>query len=190
MISDKNRSGWFGASDCSYIMGNWKTKTFQNWWLIKLGLDSRNFATRAMNAGTYYERAVLDYVEAPRRDYQILIPEYSLRINYDGDGPGQIDEVKTHKAEKQFKVSKAYWQQMQVQMFGKLREESAVPCATIHAYGLIDTDYINYFNPIDPRRLTHHHITYDRCFIAGYLQRLTYLKECLEKGVFPKEGAL
>ena len=63
MISDNDRSGWFGASDTKYIMGNWNTKTFQNWWLTKLGISTSNFRNTAMNAGTYYEHAILDALE-------------------------------------------------------------------------------------------------------------------------------
>jgi hypothetical protein len=190
VIQDSDRSGWFGASDTSYIMGRWGTKTFRTWWLTKLGLNTSNFTTRAMNAGTYYERAVLDAVGAPRRDHQILIPEYSLRINLDGDGPERVDEVKTHKAEKPFKATKAYWQQVQVQCYGKLREEGTVPRATIHAYGLTEEDYKNFFNPIDLDRLTHHPIEYDPDFIVGYLGRVEYLHGCLRKGVFPDENCI
>jgi hypothetical protein len=116
MIADQDRSGWFGASDTATIMGNWSTKTFAKWWAQKLGIDTSHFTSVAMNAGTYYEGAVLDYIKAPRRDHQILIPELCLRVNLDGDGPRQIYEVKTHGAAKEFKVSKAYWQQVQEQM--------------------------------------------------------------------------
>ena len=37
MIHNHDRSGWFGASDTSTIMGNWATETFRKWWLEKLG---------------------------------------------------------------------------------------------------------------------------------------------------------
>ena len=40
MIADQDRSGWFGASDTSYVMGNWHTKTFKDWWLKKMGLNT------------------------------------------------------------------------------------------------------------------------------------------------------
>lgn len=89
MIREQDRSGWFGASDTATIMRSWNTKTFQTWWMTKLGIGSGHFTTTAMNAGTYYERTILDYVGAKRRDHQILIPEYSLRINLDGDGPSK-----------------------------------------------------------------------------------------------------
>ena len=32
MIADHDRSGWIGASDTAFVIGNWKTKTWENWW--------------------------------------------------------------------------------------------------------------------------------------------------------------
>jgi hypothetical protein len=188
MIQSQDRSGWFGASDTSFIMGNWKTKTFKNWWMTKLGLNTNHFTTVAMNAGTYYEHAILDVIGSARKDYQILIPEYRLRINYDGDDFGRVDEVKTYKYEKGFKVSKGYWQQAQVQMFGKLKTEKAIPTHKIWAYGLVEDDYKNFFNPIDRERLKDYPIEYDAEFIEDFLVRIKYLKDCLERGVFPDES--
>lgn len=188
MIDSQDRSGWFGASDTQFIMGNWKTKTFKNWWLKKLGIDTSHFTSVAMNAGTYYEHAILDVIGVPRKDHQIIIPEYRLRINLDGDGIGRLDEIKTYKFENGFKVSKAYWQQVQVQMFGKLTEEKVLPKTNLWAYGLLDEDYKNFFNAIDPERLKAHPIEYDGEFVGQYLVRVIYLKDCLERGVFPDES--
>lgn len=188
MIADQDRSGWFGASDTAMIMGNWKTKTFQKWWMQKLGVNNSRFTTRAMNAGTYYEHAILDAIGAPRKDHQILMPGLKLRVNLDGDSTtGDIWEVKTHKAEKLFKVTKAYWQQVQVQMFAKSQVERVWPRAKIVSYGLTDAEYKNFFLEIDPSRLKEHPIEYDPAFIEQYLIRLTYLRDCLEKGVMPRE---
>lgn len=185
MIQSQDRSGWFGASDTSYIVGNWHTKSFQAWWLKKLGLDTRHYTTRAMLAGTYYEHAVLGHVGAPRRDHQILLPELLLRVNLDGDGPGHIWEVKTHRADKPFKVTKAYWQQVQVQMFAKREEEGILPEAEIVSYGLLPEDYANFFNGIDEARVGRHPIGYDPAFIRLYLDKLAVLRDCLIRGVFP-----
>ena len=188
MIASQDRSGWFGASDTQFIMGNWKTKTFKNWWLKKLGIDTSHFTSVAMNAGSYYEHAILDVIGVPRKDHQIIIPEYRLRINLDGDGEGRVDEIKTYAYEKGFKVSKAYWQQVQVQMFGKLTEEKVLPKANIWAYGLREEDYKNFFNPVDVDRLKAYPIEYDRAFIGKFLIRVKYLADCLERGVFPDEN--
>ena len=189
MITEQDRSGWFGASDTAYIMGNWTTKTFQKWWLQKLGIDSSHYASRAMNAGTYYEHAILEHIGAERKDHQITIPALLLRVNLDGDAVGKICEVKTHRADKPFRVTKAYWQQVQIQIFAKIHEESSVPVAEIVSYGLVEHDYRNFFNPIAPDRVAHHPVAFDPGFIEGYLPRLRYLGECLQEGVFPHDGA-
>ncbi len=188
MIADQDRSGWFGASDTATIMGNWKTKTFGKWWGVKLGIDTSHFTNTAMLAGTYYEHAILDHIGAERRDHQILLPELSLRVNLDGDAPGRIYEVKTHSADKEFKVSKAYNQQAQVQMFAKQREEGCLPAAEIVAYGLTEDDYRNFFNPIDSDRLKRYPVGYDEAFIRQYLRRLEYLAGCLRDGRWPDEA--
>lgn len=166
-------------------MGNWNTKTFENWWMTKLGINANNFQNASMLAGTYYEHAILDVIGSPRKDHQIIIPQYKLRINYDGDGTRRIDEVKTYAYEKRFAVSKGYWQQVQVQMFGKLWEEGETPEAKIWAYGLLPDDYKNFFNPIDRDRLKDYPIEIDHLFITSYLDRILYLAGCLEKGVMP-----
>ena len=188
MIGSQDRCGWFGASDTSYIMGNWKTKSFQNWWLTKLGITTNDYRNVAMNAGTYYEHAILDVIRVPRKDHQIIIPEYRLRVNLDGDGIGRLDEVKTYNLEKGFTVSKKYWQQVQVQIFAKRCEEFDCPVTNIWAYGLKAEDYKNFFNPIDRERLTPYPIEEDTKFINEYLPRVSYLKKCLEKGVMPNEA--
>lgn len=186
MIADQDRSGWFGASDTAYVMGNWKTKSFQSWWMQKLGVDSRHYTSIAMNAGTYYEHAILKHIGVPRMDHQIILPELKLRVNLDGDGPGQIWEVKTHKAEKPFRVSKAYKQQVQVQMYAKLINEGVLPQAEIVSYGLLEKeDYKNFFNEIDPDRVERHAIPYSEAFIQEYLERLSILRDCLIRGVLP-----
>jgi hypothetical protein len=45
MIKNQDRSKWFGASDTSMIMGNWQTKTFNDWWMVKLGITTNNVKT-------------------------------------------------------------------------------------------------------------------------------------------------
>jgi hypothetical protein len=178
MISDKDRSGWFGASDTAMIMGNWTTATFKKWWLEKLGLHTNTISTKAMKAGTQYEHKILDTIPNVIKDRQILIPELRLRVNLDGE-TDIIHEVKTHK-EPVFKVSKRYREQVIVQMY------AAQKPAEIVAYRLTENDYLNYFKEIDLDRITHHPIEYDEEFISRYLPRLKYLAECLEKGVMPK----
>lgn len=190
MIADHDRSKWFGASDTYSIMGNWETKTFRNWWAAKLGIRTSNYATVAMNAGTYYEHAILAAIGAPRTDHQIIIPELSLRVNLDGDGPGEIYEVKTYKADTTFKVKKQYWQQVQVQIYAKMKEDNTeiLPTATVVSYGLFPEDYKNFFLPVDNARIGFHEVEYDPDFVDMYLNRLRYLKKCLDDRRWPHES--
>lgn len=180
MITDKDRSYWFGASDTSKIMGNYDTKTFKKWWLEKLGLRRSTFESKAMKTGTHYEHKILDTIPNIKKDRQIFICCLRLRVNLDGETEDTIYEVKTHISDT-FKLVKSYRQQVQVQMFatGKRR-------AYIVAYKLTESDYKNYFNKIDLERITYHQINYDEDFINEYLEKLKYLCECLRKGKMPK----
>lgn len=181
MITNKDRSGWFGASDTAMIMGNTQTATFKKWWLEKTGLRTSTLSTKAMKVGTEYEHKILETIPNVKMDRQILIPELHLRVNLDGEDENTIYEVKTHMIDKPFKVPKNYREQVLVQMFG-----TGIKTAYIASYGLTDGDYKNYFNEIDAERIQYHKIDYDEEFISKYLERLKYLCECLEKGVMPK----
>lgn len=183
MITSKDRSGYFGASDTKYITGNWKTKSFEKWWLEKLGLHQNNFTNDAMLAGTNYEHKILDALEIPglEKDKQIIVNR--LRVNLDGNTAAKIYEVKTYNYERGFDVPKSYVEQVQAQMYG-----SGIKSACIVAYGLIKEDYENYFNEIDKTRLSFHEIEYNAEFIKEiYEPRLKYLEYCLINGLMPKE---
>ena len=181
MIQSQDRSYYIGASDTSMVVGNWKIKTFENWWLEKLGLNKNNFSTEATKAGNNYEHKILDSLEIENleKDKQIIIDR--LRVNLDGNTDTCIYEVKTHKSEKEFKVSKQYWRQAQVEMYA-----SKIYKLFIVAYALEEQDYNNYFNEIDKNRLQLIPIEYDDEFIKNeYIPKLQILSECLKKGVFP-----
>ena len=181
MIKNKDRSMWFGASDTDYIIGNWTTKSFTNWWLIKLGVHRSNFESVSMNAGTHKEHQILEHIGVTETDKQIILPELKLRVNLDGNTEDTIYEVKTYSAEKEFKCPIKYKRQVWVQMFA-----SELRKAYIVAYGLKNEDYNNYFLPIDNERLNMIPIEYNEDFIVTtYLPRLIYLADCLERGVFP-----
>lgn len=181
MISDHDRSGWFGASDVRYIMGNRKTKSFENWWAVKLGLTSNNFTNTAMQAGTMYEHSILEFCNVPEMDKQILIPELLLRVNLDGNDDETDFEVKTYKYEKGFTVPKHYEQQVNVQMFA-----SKLKKGVILAYGLVEEDYRNFFRPIDKTRLSRHRVEYNGMWIEKeFLPKLKYYAELLKEGRWP-----
>lgn len=163
------------------VVGNWETKTFEKWWLEKLGLNKNDIKTEAMQTGTNYEHKILDSLEIENleKDKQIIIDR--LRINLDGNTDTCIYEVKTHNIEKEFKVSKQYWRQAQVEMFA-----SNIHKLYIVAYGLQENDYKNYFNEIDKDRIKLLQVEYDEKFITEeYIPKLEILTRCLKEGVFP-----
>ena len=56
MIQSQDRSYYIGCSDTSMVVGNWNTKTFEKWWLEKLGINKNNLSNDAIKAGNiYYE---------------------------------------------------------------------------------------------------------------------------------------
>lgn len=182
MIWNNDRSYYIGASDTSYVVGNWETKSFSKWYGTKLGIYSNYFSNEAMQAGTAYEHKILDSMKVPglEKDKQIII--YRLRVNLDGNTDSRIYEVKTYRFDKGFRVSKSYREQVIVEMYA-----SNIKNACIVAYGLTEYDYRNFYNDIDHNRISFHEIKYDVGFINNiYLPRLEYLSECLDRGVFPK----
>lgn len=182
MIADKDRSGWFGASDTAFILGNRNTATFEKWWMQKLGLNRDHFENRYTAAGTHYEHRILESLGIPMEtDRQFLIEDLRLRVNLDGNTDDTIFECKTYGFEKGFRMPKKYLWQVQVQMFA-----TGFRKANIVSYGLTEKDYDNFFNPIDPERRSTHPVAYDEGWVCGvYLPRLTYLARCLREGRFP-----
>ena len=182
MIQSQDRSEYIGASDTSMVVGNWNTKTFERWWLEKIGIYKNNLSNEAIKAGNNYEHKILDDLEIEdlQKDNQIIIDR--LRVNLDGNTDTCIYEVKTHKNEKEFKVSKQYWRQAQIEMYA-----SGIKKLYIVAYGLVEKDYINYFNSIDKSRIEMFEIKYDEKFIQEeYIPRLKYLTKCLKEGRYPR----
>lgn len=181
MISDKSRADWFGASDVNRIIGSYDTKTFEKWWLEKLGYRRNEFINEAMAAGTHYEHRILRYLNILEMDKQIKLPELRLRVNLDGNTNDTIYEVKTYKLEKGFKVPISYKRQVWVQLYA-----SGMKNAFIAAYGLTDADYRNFFNKIDGDRLQLIPIERNDEWINNmFLPRLKYLCWCLNKGMYP-----
>lgn len=182
MIADKDRSEFFGASDTEKIVGNYKTATFEKWWMQKIGINRDHFDNKYTLAGTHYEHRILESLGIPMEfDKQIILEDLRLRVNLDGNDTNTIYECKTYKYEKGFKLPKKYIQQVQVQMFA-----SGLRKAKIIAYGLTEEDYDNFFRPIDPDRRSEFIIEYDEKWINEvYLPKLTYLAECLKGGRFP-----
>ncbi len=183
MRHNPDRSGWFGASDTNFVVTkNRDTKSFYYWWLEKLDLHKNEFTSKAMAAGTAWEHKILDAVDPTiRKDHQIVIEKYRLRVNYDGDKNGTIYEVKTHSQDKEFKVTTRYWRQAQVEMYAMKTTN-----LYIVAYGLIPEEYDNYFLPVDDKRIKFYRVEYDKQWIQNkYLPNLKDLCRALRKGRFP-----
>ena len=184
MITNHDRSGWIGASDTAYVIGNWKTKTWANWWMQKIGINTDHFDNKYTLAGTNWEHRILDSLHLPNleKDKQIIIEDLRLRVNLDGNTPFRIKEVKTYQWEKGWKKTpKKYIDQVEVQMFASNIHE-----ADIVAYGLEPADYDNFLRDLDPRRLQEIPVIYDLNWLdAVYLPKLRILAECLKRGVFP-----
>ena len=184
MIQNHDRSGYIGASDTAYVIGNWKTKTWEKWWMQKLGINRDHFDNKYTIAGTNWEHRILDSLHLPNleKDKQFIIEDLKLRVNLDGNQPDRIHEVKTYQWAKGWKKTpKKYIDQVQVQMFG-----SKIFGADIVAYGLEEADYNNFLRDIDPGRLQQIDVPYDQKWIETvYLPKLRILADCLKRGVFP-----
>lgn len=183
MISNHDRSGYIGASDTKYVVGNWKTQTFANWWLKKQGIDTSHFDNKYTLAGTNYEHKIVDSlnIENVEKDKQII--QGRLRVNLDANTKDKIYEIKTYQYEKGFDLNKHkdYVQQVQVQMYA-----SGIHKAEIVAYGLETKDYDNYFNSIDSERISRYEIPYDEKWINEvYLPKFKIIEKCLIEGRFP-----
>lgn len=183
MIASQDRSGYIGASDVQYVIGNWKTKTWEKWWMQKLGINQDHFDNRFTVAGTNWEHRILLSLQLPELelDRQFIIEDLRLRVNLDGNTPNRIKECKTYQWAKGFKCPQKYKNQVQVQMFG-----SKIFGADIVAYGLQEADYDNFLRDLDPARLQQIPVEYDPQWIETvYLPKHRILAECLKMGVFP-----
>ena len=192
MIASNDRSGYIGASDVQFVIGNWKTKTWENWWMQKLGINTDHFDNRYTIAGTNWEHRILDSLRLPdlEMDKQIILDDLLLRVNLDGNTPFRIKEVKTYKWDGKSNDAKwlnyaqcptKYWRQVQVQMFG-----SKIFGADIVAYGMEEADYDNFLREIDPQRRQEIPVEYDPKWVETvYLPKHMILADCLKRGVFP-----
>ena len=186
MIASQDRSGYFGASDNAYVIGNWKTKTWLNWWMQKLAINNDHFDNVYTLAGTHFEHRILESLGIQMElDKQYINEDLRLRVNLDGNTDDCIYECKTTKDDiTEFKMPKKYINQVQVQMFG-----SGIRKANIVVYQLVEEDYENFFRPIEPKRRRVFPIPYDEKWIQTvYLPKHLILRDCLVKGVLPNEA--
>ena len=126
-------------------------------------------------AGNKYEHRILKAIsEEITLDRQIIIEKLKLRVNYDGDLDGTIYEVKTHKAEKDFEISKQYWRQAQVEMYAykTMEKELELPPLKklyIVSYPLYPDEYYTHREDIsiDMKRVKFNPVKYDKQFVKG-----------------------
>ena len=182
MISSHDRSGYFGASDVGYIVGNWNTKKWLDWWKIKTGISRNDFSTIYTTAGTYWEHRLLEFINCPEMDKQVILEDLKLRVNLDGNSENTIYEVKTYIAEKGYKPPKKHIEQVWVQMYATGYRQ-----AYIVSYGLTKEDYKNFFRDIDKTRLKLHKVDYNAEWVLNvFLPRLTELASHLKNGTLPR----
>ena len=183
MISDHDRSYYIGASDTKFVMGNWNTQTFRNWWNIKMGFYSSEMDNIYLRTGSLYEPRILDYLEVEERDRQIILSR--LRVNLDGERGDSVIEVKTYGWKPNWKPPKEYLNQVQVELFATNKQTG-----WIVAYGVTEEDYeaaeLGFALPIEDDRISTFMVNRDDKWIEEeYLPRLWYLAECLEEEKLP-----
>lgn len=185
MLKNLDRSKWIGGSETHYIMGNWSTKTFMQYWLLKLGIQDNKFSNVYTMAGNAYERRIAQSLGLKMKfDRCVKISKLRLRVNLDSETKDCIYEIKTHKAiEKQWQPPINYWQQCQVQMFATGKHK----CKLV-AYPMEEENYDNFFLEVDKNKVEVFEIVYDEHWIqTEYLPRLVYLAECLKKRKTPNK---
>ena len=182
----KSRIGVFGASDTHYIMGNWNTTTFLNWWQTKLGTKVNDFRNVYTLAGTYKEHLLADWYEKNyncklTRDRKVKVWGTKLVVNLDSETKDTVVEIKTYKqTDKVWEVPKNYWMQVQVQEYATKKK------GKILAYAMKEEDYNNFYLPIEAERVSEHDIEFDKVWVeTEYLPREKYLEWCLNKRKTP-----
>lgn len=207
MIESQDRSLWFGASDCRYIMSdNCDTKTWKNWWAIKLGLAQNDFTGNIYtSAGNRYEHPISEALNVTELDGTLYVPKYRLRVNYDGWKDGLICEIKTFRCDKEFPYEESpknnYWRQCQVEMYCYMNcvqnttlppylppiatDRKGKPYMLIVGYSLNPEEYYSDAEPIvDINKLDVRQVFYDRKWIKScYLPKLKKLARQLKKGI-------
>lgn len=187
MITNKDRSKWFGASDTSRIFGNYNTDTFRLWWLVKLGVTQNNYSNQYMDVGNILEIPIINKIKAITGEKiklgkrPLYIRKYRLRANLDGYTRHKVIEIKTTKEMFQ-KVPLSYWRQCQVLMFATKKHK-----CELWAYEVSDEEYqAPYFAEIDGSRLRKFVIEYDENWIkTKYIPRIKYLARCLKGRKYP-----
>lgn len=183
MISDNDRSYWFGASDSYKIINpNHNTQTWQKWWRVKQGIEEPDFVGNIYTeAGTRFEHPILDaFDKSINKDRQLFLEDLRLRVNYDGDKDGIIYEVKTHKADKPFEITPYIEAQVQTEMYVYQEVVGDFKKLYILSYGLTEEDYQTDDPVVDADRIKVHKVKYKRGHIKNFIKCLRPLVEELD----------
>ena len=182
MISTSSRIGYLGASDTHFVMGNWETDTFAKFWRQKQGLDTSSFKSIYTETGNAFEHKIAETLGIADVDRTVFVDGIRVRVNLDGTMDGENIEIKTYKKRPNWRPSKDYRQQVQVEMWADSK-----PSTLLIAYALEDEDYEDWTRPIDTERLSYFPYEFDIDFIRDYLPKALYLSDCIEKGLFPRK---
>ena len=98
MISNKDRSKYWGASETSKIVGNWDTKTFMELYLVKLGVAENNFTKcsgfvtmhKIKTGSIYYSRSILHKPTSVFHQYSHI---HYASFNYNLQVKAQKNEI-------------------------------------------------------------------------------------------------
>lgn len=184
MISDNDRSYWFGASDSQKVIAtNHNTETWRKWWRVKCGIEESDFVGNIYtDAGQKFEHPILDaFDKGINKDRQLFIDDMRLRVNYDGDKNGYIYEVKTHKADKPFEISPYIEAQVQTEMYVYQECLDDFKGLYILSYGLTESDYYCDEPIVDFDRIKVHKVKYRPKAIKKFLKCLKPLVEELDE---------
>lgn len=142
------------------------------------------------DAGNKYEHHILRSIsEDIEFDGQIMIDKLLLRVNYDGWLDGTIYEVKTHRSDKVFEITNAYWSQAQVEMYAYKQRYDDFKKLYIVSYPLYPDEYYTEHEDIqiDFSRIKFQEVKYDKSWVKSeYLPKLKELSRYLKKGKMPE----
>jgi len=208
MIKDADRSHFFGASDARHIFSeNREKKSWLDWWETKKGGENAFFGNKFTRAGNMFEHSILKaYNSDLELDRQIIIEDLRLRVNLDGNTEDEIVECKTYRYEKGFKITEAYMQQAQLQMYAWNNEldengekkNTPVDHVTFVSYGLLEDEYNEDYPidrieegtlPINPKRMDTHTCKISRSYQRRIPKILKKLAKRLEEEEYrPLDG--
>lgn len=188
------------------LRDNHETRTWKEWWAVKLGLAESEFKGNIYTAaGNKWEHPISEALGVTETDGTLYVPKYRLRVNYDGWKDGVLCEIKTFRGDKEFpyeeNVKNGYWQQCQVEMYCYINsvqnttlppylppiatDSKGRPFMLITGYPLDPEEYYSDAEAVvDVSKLDVRQVFYDRKWIKSvYLPRLKKLSRRLKKGI-------